>query len=152
MIQRIQSLYLLLAAIVPVFAYMVPLVQFEQGAQAFSLYACHYEAAQVEALAGRMPYGVLVLSLLAIVLPLVALLGFKNRRSQLKKVAWAMMANVAWMVTVGVYAVSLAARLEMEVQPGCGLIFPLLGLVCLVMARRGIRRDEALVRAADRIR
>ena len=86
MIQRIQSLYLLLAIVLPVFTYIVPLGQFSQGETEFALYSCHYDAEQVAALAGRMPYGLLILSLAAIALAVVALLGFKNRVAQLKKV------------------------------------------------------------------
>lgn len=152
MIQRIQSLYLLLAIVFPVFTYIVPLARFEQGATAFSLYSCHYDAEQVAALAGRMPYGLLILSLASIALAVVALLGFKNRVAQLKKVAWTMAVQVLWFVACGAYSASLASRLDMDFTPGIGLVFPLLSLVCLVMARRGIRHDEALVRAADRIR
>ena len=152
MIQRIQSLYLLLAIVLPVFTYIVPLGQFSQGVTEFALYSCHYDAEQVAALAGRMPYGLLILSLAAIALAVVALLGFKNRVAQLKKVAWTMAVQALWFVACGAYSASLASRLDMDFTPGIGLVFPLLSLVCLVMARRGIRHDEALVRAADRIR
>lgn len=152
MIQRIQSLYLLLAIVLPVFTYIVPLGQFSQGETEFALYSCHYDAEQVAALAGRMPYGLLILSLASIALAVVALLGFKNRVAQLKKVAWTMAVQVLWFVACGAYSASLASRLDMDFTPGLGLVFPLLSLACLVMARRGIRHDEALVRAADRIR
>jgi hypothetical protein len=33
-----------------------------------------------------------------------------------------------------------------------GIFFPLVSLVCIIMASRAIRKDEALVKSSDRLR
>lgn len=152
MIQRIQTLYLLLAGLFPAFTLFVPLVVLSNAIDWLSLNSLGYEATAFPEMAGRHPYGLLVFTVLAVVLPLIALFGYKNRKKQMKWVNVSMLINVLWYVALVVYTLSVQHRTDtiMNVQVGCA--FPLLALLVLFLAKRAIKHDEALVRAADRIR
>ena len=152
MIQRIQTIYLLLAGIMPAFTFCLPLARFTQGDQTCLLYGCHYNAAQMAEMAGRHPFGLAVLGLLALLLPLIAIGSFKNRKRQLRQTNWAVALQAGWLLTYAAYSLSVANRTAADFAPGIGLAFPLLAILFLLLAARGIRKDEALVRAADRIR
>lgn len=60
--------------------------------------------------------------------------------------------QAGWLLTYAAYSLSVANRTAADFTPGIGLAFPLLAILFLLLAARGIRKDEALVRAADRIR
>ena len=86
---------------------------------------------------------------------------FKNRRQQIKLAGLNMVlltALAAGLVyrfeTVKEIAFTmLGGNVEqIRVTYGLGMILPVLSLVCNALALRGIRKDEELVRSADRIR
>lgn len=152
MIQRIQTIYLFLAGILPAITLFVPVMLFGSGNKWFTMSSLSYDTALVPELAGSFPIGLGVFTLLAIVLAFVALAGYKNRKSQLRKVALAILANALWYVTFAFYTFSLSSRMKMDHWFKEWCFLPLLAIVFLFLARRGILKDEALVRAADRIR
>lgn len=151
MIQRVQSIYLVLAGLFPAFTFFLPIAGFQSATADFKMFACHFAGKGAEA-AGAAPYATAVLAVLAIVLAFVAIFGFKNRKKQLKKCTWVMLANVAWYVAAAAYIIPLISGDAFSLVVGPTLYAPLLSIVCTMLAKRAIRKDEALVRAADRIR
>lgn len=85
MIQRIQTLYLLVAGIFPAISLFVPLVVFSEGARWASMSAFGCESALVQELAGFHPYGLLVFTLLASLSALYAILAIKTENRKLKR-------------------------------------------------------------------
>lgn len=152
MIQRIQTIYLLLAGILPAFTFFVPVARLSAGDVWLSVYSCHYDATQVVEMAGKHPWGLMVWSLVAMILSFWAITGYKNRKKQAKKTLWAVSCHVLWFVALGAYTYSIAGRTGFDLGMGFGSVFPLLSIAFLLLARRAICKDEALVRAADRIR
>lgn len=152
MIQRIQTLYLLVAGIFPAISLFVPLVVFSKGARWASMSAFGCESALVQELAGFHPYGLLVFTLLASLSALYAIFGYKNRKSQIKKVYLTIVFNVIWYVALGAYTYSVSERIGLGYTFTISALLPIIALIALFLALKGIRKDEALVRAADRIR
>ena len=152
MIQRIQSIYLLLAGLLPAFTFFVPSARLSSGEVWLTVYSCHYDATQVAEMAGTHPWGLMVWSSVAILLSLWAIMGYKNRKKQARKTLWAVACQVLWFVALGAYTYAIASRTGFTPSVGVGCVFPLLSIVLLLLARRAICKDEALVRAADRIR
>jgi hypothetical protein len=69
--------------------------------------------------------------------------------------ASAMMANTAMLLLlVGIANKSLVHITELHTKEtyGVGLILPLLSIVCLFLANKAIRKDDKLIRSADRLR
>lgn len=79
---------------------------------------------------------------------------FKNRKLQINLCSINLLFNVLWYVD---YAVIFFGLVGLEKVSGdltfhWGAVMPLLSLVFVLLARKGVSDDEKLVRAADRIR
>ncbi|MCI6823650.1 MAG: DUF4293 domain-containing protein [Bacteroidales bacterium] len=154
MIQRIQSIYLLLAGIFAALAFATPCALFTsaQPDATCTLYGCHYVTSPATEELFSYPFGVTLMTALCMALPLIIIFGYKNRKRQINHVNLAMLLAVAWYAVCAAYCFAAASRTGFEVAPSYGLVFPALSLLALYLAKRGIKHDEALVRAADRIR
>lgn len=152
MIQRIQSIYLVLAGLFPAFTFFVPLMHFSNSTLNFDMSGIGYSVAEGTEMASRHPYGLMVWAACAIMISLIAIFGFKNRKKQMKQVKWGMFANILWYIAFVAYAFSVKSRTSTELGFEVGSLFPLLSLLLQFVAYRAIKHDDDLVRAADRIR
>lgn len=152
MIQRIQTLYLLLAGILPAFTFFFPVALLVKGDAWLSMTSIGYDMANVSEMAGSHPWALAVMAALSVVMAFVALFSFKNRKKQLRWVHGALTSNMVWYLTLIAYAFSAAGSTGLTLSFALCCLLPMLAMVALWMARRAIRHDEALVRAADRIR
>lgn len=150
MIQRIQTVYLALAA-----------------AASLGQFALPYLAAAVTApLSFAVPalndghldptdnIGLLSLTALVSLLALVAVFLFRNRPLQGKLTGGAAIASVLMLVLAGLTTKQTldAVPAGESVQFHAGLALPLVALLCAWLAMRNIGKDEKLVRSMDRLR
>lgn len=156
MIQRIQSVYLLLAALCAMATLFVPLATFATGAENQLISACGLAfrtcgiAADAETL--QRPWGILVCSGLSAVVSLYTIFRYKDRKQQMRFCRFGMAIQAFAVAASGTYIAVFASKHAYTFSPNAGIALPLLAFVFLWLALRGIRKDEALVRAADRIR
>jgi len=158
MIQRIQTVYLSLAAIAMVMLFFFPFALFQSD----FVYSRFYVYGLVDLVPGsansmNLIYALpLVLADIGvIVLTVGAIFRYKNRPSQIK------LANAAFILTIIFIAAVFflyGHMLEKKFatppiwSDGIGVYFPLVTLVFLMLSIRAIRRDENLVRSTDRLR
>ena len=154
MIQRIQSLYLLIAAALMAVMLFVPLAVFYAG----------QEQIEMSAFALRDRAGAVVLSavylgvLLAAValLPLVTILLFRRRMTQIRLCIVEIVLLVGSLVMMGVYGYLAMQTVESLTLAASNfrfvVVFPLVAIIFVVLAARAIFKDELLVRSLDRIR
>ena len=156
MIQRIQSVYLFLAGLLPAFTFWLPLARFSgEGTEGFhTLYATGLNVVGSAPSAGEAttPWALIVIGICCVLLPLIALFGYKNRKAQMRKTRWAMLLDVAYYVALSVHVWLHVTASGLTPGFALGCLCPLLSFLFLWLALRAIRKDEALVRAADRIR
>ena len=154
MIQRIQSVYLLLAGLVPAFTLTTPLARFWQESGYYLMTALGFNPYGAPAYTGtpHIPYGVLAFGILLIVLPFANIFQYKNRRRQMRICNWTVAGIIAYYVSYICYVVIFAMHTNTNFQPGICAFFPMLTLIFTLLARYSIKKDEELVRAADRIR
>lgn len=155
MIQRLQSVYLFLAGFLVLTVATSPLVRFDKGEGFYAMTARAFQANEVAPYVGTpsKPYGVLFFTVLLAVLLWVNIFLFKNRKKQIRLCNYAIVSFVCYFATIAAYAWAFAVNAGTEgCSPTLCLLFPLLSLALTLLARRGIKRDEELVRAADRIR
>ena len=152
MIQRIQSIYLLLAAICSLLCFYVDFASWGNP-HAMGINACKVWSADDAATLGH-PWGIMVFTFLSMGIALKAIFSYKNRRAQMKMtkaVIWLVLFNY---IAIGAYTYTYFTRLSgdtlLDIRPG--IAFPLLTAIFAFLAYRGIRRDDELVRSADRIR
>ncbi len=155
MIQRIQTVYLLLAALLTGSLFFLTLAEMA-GDQMF--YQLWWRGVyQVEA--GSQPQMVLptwaisILTILTTLVSLVTLFLYKKRILQIRLCALnlGLLAGLSGLI----FYMAKATAKELgaaDVSFNWPLVLPLIALILTIMAIKAIGRDEALVRSLDRIR
>jgi len=135
MIQRIQSVYLLLvallAAVVPIW---VPLWETE----GVSLFA--YDHSWVK-------YVFIGIAVLAI----YSLLRFKDRKQQFVLNRLNLLLNLILLGVFVYHSLNLSGETTVS-EKGIGMLIPVFSIVLLVLANKAIKKDEDLVKSVDRLR
>lgn len=166
MIQRQQSIYLLLIVILGIVLYFVPLVEFttpaEEGVQRMFELSPNGITEETETYsyrASNLPEvtftGVSVLAISTLIIPalaLVILFLFKKRILQARLCIFLAVLNAGYYAILGVYIWFGKRLIAADWDLLFGACIPLINLVLTLMAARLILKDEALVRAADRLR
>lgn len=155
MIQRIQSLFLFLAAISAAIMFVFPLANF-YGDSNFTFYVYKLAFHDPEPSLQLSPYFLLPLMgviILIILLTTLAIFSFKNRKRQmtLTKISMALT-----LILLAGYFLGYVGVLEKAVANAPEYDFasfmPVLVFVFLFLANRGIQKDEKLIRSMDRLR
>lgn len=150
MIQRIQSVWLLLAALLSAtlmmdwvtgYVYKADVAQ-GLGAMVISLRVTNY-------------FPTLLLAAVMILLPLVTIFFFKDRKKQ-RSFAWlSVLAAVAFIAVNLMHIENFKNETTPAPQNGTyqlGMIIPVAVIVLLIMAISGIKKDDKLVKSMDRLR
>ena len=149
MIQRIQTLYLLLAAGLVACAAFLPLASFASGGEEFRLYAFGLRTADGETVQST-------LLALALVLPLTTIFLFKRRMLQFRLGVVEMILLLGAQIVMGIYyflSYRLFSSFEFHAQSvKLPLVLPLIAMIFTYLAVRAIFRDELMIRSMDRIR
>lgn len=139
MIQRIQTVWLLVAAVFMAGLFYFPFYKFPAS----------------EPLTVGKNYLAIVLTGVSVILSIVAIFDFKNQKNQIK-LCWL---NVLCSVLLLVWLFYSVHRQEAAMtQPNSGgyywigAFLPLICIIFLFMARRGIKKDIHLVKSMDRLR
>ena len=150
MIQRIQTLYLLIIAALMAVTLFSGLAWFAGDAGEFGLYAFGLKTAEGELVQSTVYMGVLLA--LASALPLVTVFLFRRRLLQIRLCVVEMVLLLGSLVMEGVYYF-LSWRVFSDLTFHTpAIVLPRVCLLFAYLAARAIFRDELLVRAADRIR
>lgn len=148
MIQRIQSLYLLIAAALMGVLYVLPIMSFDLNGWV-NVYVCHVSGASVNTLS-MVPLA--FLPLLSILLSVLAFLSFKNRSMQMKLGKFNLLTLVVSAVVIGIYFVRFGQLHQVTVKPEFSISLILVAIILVFMANKAIKKDDDLVKSADRIR
>lgn len=151
MIQRIQSVYLLLAGIALAISCCTPLVTFgQEGKSVATMFATTINGQDGAALSH--PWGVITFGVVGILLALTAIFAYKNRLRQIKIVNIFLLVVLLLYVTMMAYGYAFNASHNTTLGGAWGAVLPFVAYVFGWLARRAIRKDENLVRAAERFR
>lgn len=147
MIQRIQSLYLLVAVVLLCVALSLPMGVFEpQGMAAVSQwYQC---GLRTEGHFSLQPVPALLLAL-STLLSLITIFLYSKRLLQARLIMISMVLVVCWAVYMGV---TLYGQKWGEFHAQWSMVLPIVALVLQWLARLRVLADERLVRSMDRIR
>ena len=136
MLQRIQTVYMILSILVMGALYMwFPLV----------------EDASKNVVIDKSEPLVLGLILAPVVLTLISILNFKKRQQQFVINRLSIILNFV-LLGVFVYRSLMVSGETLISEKGIGVLLPIISIVFLVMANKAIKRDEDLVKSVDRLR
>jgi len=136
MIQRIQSVYLFLAFVVTgILTLFIPLWKNAEG---------------VDFYAGQNQMYVIAFGISA-ALSIISLLGYKKRQTQFVYNRLNMILNFILLGLFVYQSLNLSGEASVS-EKGIGMFFPLVSIILLALANKAIKKDEDLVKSADRIR
>ncbi|MBN8676622.1 MAG: DUF4293 domain-containing protein [Chitinophagales bacterium] len=151
MIQRIQSIYLLLAAIALICPVFLPLATATGDPAALQATGDNFFA-DGTFWSKEHPAGYSLFLLIAGIISTI--FWYKNRPKQMQTAGILALTVLILIVLYAALGALNAQRLPdtASVQPGIGAYPPALAIVFLVLAYRAIKKDENLVRSSDRLR
>lgn len=136
MIQRIQSLYLVIAILLNgILSFYLPLWITSDNVEIFAL---------------SQPIAISLFSV-SVLISLITLFSFKKRKRQFILGRINIILNF---VLVGVFAYwTLSLPGEMDIsEKGIGMLLPIISIVFIALANKAIKKDEDLVKSVDRLR
>ena len=162
MIQRRQTIFMLLSAIISALLFFVPLMSFEANSSVMSFTIFGIEN-PIDTLTHSQSYTwpLIVLTILMTVLPIYTLLRYKKRQHQVKMCQLDLLLNIVFIGLVFLYyeadiqkviAAVEGDAYQLEVAYFIGMAIPLVNLVLEILAIRGIKKDIELLRSIDRLR
>lgn len=155
MIQRVQSIWLLLATLTLISLLFLPLITKNVTGAEYSIYTngLHLKTNDVAGngttIAPFLPLMIANLAVAAICF--FNIFAFKNRAAQKRIASVSIVLVLVLAAWSSVYGQELPGGLT-NASVGSGAILLLLAIVFCALAIRGIRKDEQLLRSADRLR
>jgi hypothetical protein len=164
MIQRIQSVFLLLSAVLQTLLFWVGLASFAglQATYIFRLTGLTQNTKEgVVSIPGLNPVWMILLNAGIILFTFYIILQYKKRVLQVRLCGLNMLLT-AGLLALMTFSLDTAHAIVLEktsadgqapdVMYGLGYLLPVISMILIFLAIRGIKKDEALVRSADRIR
>jgi hypothetical protein len=147
MIQRIQSVWLFLASMACGLLFMPSVFLYRWATPGLPL--------NVNSLTATKFYPLLVLAAVMTLLPLIAIFFFRNRARQRGLAVLSLLACVAFLVVLFMKVSSITSNTVGIINSEYGIlgaVAPVAGMIFLVLAIRGIKKDEKILRSLDRLR
>lgn len=157
MIQRIQTIWLLLATIVILGLFMFPYLNYIDlvGLGKKLFVTGEYSAVNNESVKQSNFLLQTIATIVVALVPFVTIFQFKNRKLQIKLifVSIALIALLGvWMYFTSVDTLDLISQSFGANNIGVGFFLLPISIIFLAMALGGIRNDEKLIKSADRLR
>ncbi|MCD7899183.1 MAG: DUF4293 domain-containing protein [Bacteroides sp.] len=149
MIQRIQTVYLLLVVALLITALCLPLGTF------VSTEMVNYKFTNLGVTQADNFYstwGLFSILLLSAIISFATIFLFKNRILQLRMTIFSTILLVGYYITFLVFLFNIKSSLGASFQINWALCLPLISIILNYLAIRAIGKDEVLVKAADRLR
>jgi hypothetical protein len=156
MIQRIQSIFLLLAAVSGVCAFFIPFWTYTGIGVDFTysfgtMGVTHVSGNAQLLIVSTLP--IIILLGLHVILDFVSLFYYKNRSMQIRINTFNIFITLIVIGTVFLWVPYMIKESVLATEEwNYGLLFPVISFIFLLLANRFIKKDEKLVKAADRLR
>lgn len=136
MIQRIQSVYLLIVVLLgAVCPFFLPVWSTEEGTSVFA----------------TDQFMIMTVFSASALLALITIFVYKKRKLQISLGRLNIILNFILLGFFVYWSLTLPGEMQIS-EKGIGMLLPILSIVFLAMANKAIKKDEALVKSADRIR
>lgn len=150
MIQRIQTIFLLIAMVLLIVAMFSPLAVLVAGDNILFYKVCGFYKGE-EVLFNA--WGLLTFASVSALLSLITIFMYKNRKLQVRLCNINIITIVIAYITFGVYLNAGLDKLEATfLRIDYGIALPAIAIILIVLAISRIKKDERLVRSLDRIR
>ncbi len=152
MLQRIQTVYLILGAISMCLLFFFPICYYELGELSYTLNIKNLLGSDGSVDSVQWGVGLLILGPLALLMIIYMLSQFKNRQKQLS------LGRIIYLILAAIIVISMVV-IESNKPEGSelsgyflGYLAPVAALPFIFLANRSIKKDEELVKSLDRLR
>lgn len=153
MIQRIQSVYLLLVAILMGITAFSPLFVFGGSTGYFDFLSYGIIAQSADSIVVKPTYGVVTMAGLSALLAFVNIFLYKKRKVQIRVGYLTSLLIVLFYVTLATYFYFIGNKYGEDLSGiYYGIVLPIIALIINMLAVYKVKKDEKLVRSLDRIR
>lgn len=151
MIQRKQTLFLLIAVVVAIVCLCLPLGDFTTGMPGEASTMYNLWIVRPDGTYDWSIWALFAILLITCPIALVAIFSYHNRKAQSRFCMFNILLSLGWYVVFAVTAFGLKGSMG-NFDVSFNAILPAVSMILYFMARKAILADEALVRSADRIR
>lgn len=156
MLQRVQSVYLFIVFVFAVLFAVLPIAYFPAELADMPLRLSNYYLFfnTIPDLTGEwMGIALFVFLILALLITVYTTFQYKNRLHQIKMGKLNIFVHIAMILVTFFLLDNIRNQVnDAGFSYGAGIFFPIISLILILLANKAIRRDEELVRSADRIR
>lgn len=155
MIQRIQSLYLVLTAILSFLFLNGSIITFIDRSGHLIEVTFNKIIRESPVAAHEILEKTFAMSLFIILIPVlsaITIILFKKRSLQKQLVRFLIIVVIAFIFVSCFYTYIVLTKYDSEIVPGFKMVIPLLQLIFSVLAYRGIIKDDNLVKSYERLR
>lgn len=152
MIQRIQTIYLLLIVVLAVINMFLPLAVLQQGNELFTFDITGVVTMNETKEMVYPTWGLFGLMCVICLIAFVTIFLFKKRILQIRFCIFNMLLMLGFYAYFGFLIWTIKNEVDMTVSVKFALCFPLVSMILNYLAIRNIGADEALVRSLERLR
>lgn len=155
MIQRIQTIYLVMVTIFALLFIFLPIGTLEYAGLVYHIGFMGIiadDGTQSLEYSGILRILIMIIPFLIMILSTYIIFLYRKRPLQIKLGRLNMLIHVLLVVLTFFYLDNIKNQFEGIFTYGAAIVFPLISMVWLLLANRAIDRDEKLVRSADRLR
>ncbi len=155
MIQRIQSLYLLVIVILSGFTLLLPVVDFVNAAEGLHYLLGFKGIYLVQETGSIFESSTWALSAIATLVPIISFISiflYKNRINQIRLSVINMFLMIGYYILLLIFVWFASVRLNADWSLRFVIAFPLINLILNYLAMGAIGKDEKLVKSLNRIR
>jgi hypothetical protein len=154
MIQRIQTIFLLLAAIAVGLMFIFPLADYANGSGVKFIFRYRglydFSGGKETLTTSSIPLAVLLT--INLLLPLISIFMYKKRILQMRICVLNIILLLGSMGLIAFYVASSFSKIEASLNYRIFALMSVISLILHVMAYSAIKKDEKLVKSVDRIR
>jgi hypothetical protein len=154
MIQRIQSLFLLAATVLFVIFIFHPVsslyISGDTAAEFFA-YGLMSDSETPEMLYNTFP--IIVLAIITTILTVLTIFVYKNRTIQMRICVYNILITLGLIISIFIYYYLIRKHFEVSKHAfSYSVLLPVVNVILLFQAFRGIRRDDLLLKSYNRLR
>jgi phosphatidylserine synthase len=155
MLQRIQSIYLLLASLALFALFLFPLVHniYVGGKPVTLMVTGVYQDVNGQNTHTEFFAGLTIATAIVAIIPLIIIFLYKNRKQQIALSYSALLVIVGYSFWLSQEAKKVMGNVQIDTHNwGIGLFLSSISMLLVLLAIRAIKADEKLVKSADRLR
>lgn len=143
MIQRIQSIFLLIVVFLSGLLFLIPFASFQKGVEVSPFTIC--------GIPGTIIWPLILINIIILATALVTIFLYKNRILQIRLCTFNIVLEFGMYLLIAFYLYNLNCD-EIQMTLKFPITFPFVNLVLNYLALRAIGKDEALIHSMEHLR